>query len=240
MSVRGEITDEMRRRFEDAERTCVAETPLSRPALRPSEASLRAHFTSEAGLAQAPLANPHLEPRVSAADRARAVPAAVLLCVVLRETGPTLLVTLRPAGISYPGHWVFPGGRCEPGDATPIESALRETREEVGLEPGRVEVLGRLGDYTSHSGFRIAPVVALVSPPFSLRPRPAEVEAVAEIELTRALDPNSYFLYRFPDRSDRAHFALEGGADGLVLTGVTASLAIGLYSELTKTHAPSG
>ncbi len=234
----GSVDPEMRRRFEAAEKIRVAETALARPGLRPDAESLRAHFESDVGRAAAPLENPHLEPRVTSAQRARAVPAAVLLPIVLRETGPTVMVTQRHERISYPGHWVFPGGRADPEDPSPLDTAVREAEEEIGLDPSRVEVLGRLGDYVSHSGFRIAPTVGLVRPPVETRPRPGEVEAIAEIELARLLDPSGYFLYRFEGRADRAHFALEAGPAEILLTGVTVSICIGLYGELLKTHAP--
>ncbi len=230
------VDPEMKRRFDAAEKIRVHETPLARPALAPSDASLRAHFTSPVGRAAAPLENPHHEPRVSEADRARAVPAAVLIACVLRETGPSVIVTQRPAGISFPGHWVFPGGRADPGE-TPLETALREAEEEIGLAPERIEVLGRLGDYVSHSGFRVVPTVALVEPPVALQARPGEVDAIAEVPLARFCDPRSYFLFRFRERPDRAHFALETGYDDVLITGVTCSIAIGLYDQLLQTHA---
>ena len=230
----GAIDPEMQRRFEASEKVRIGETRLRRPALRPSEESLRAHFASEVGRAKQRLENPHVEPRVTDAERASAVPAAVLVAVVLREPEPTVLVTKRHHGISYPGHWVFPGGRSDPRDATPRETALREAKEEIGLDGAHVEVLGRLGDYVSHGGFCIAPTVALVHPPIELTPQPGEVEAIAEIPLSRVLDSSSYLLYRFEGRQDRAHFALD--ADEILLTGVTASVCIGLYSELLKTH----
>lgn len=229
------VDPEMKRRFDAAEKIRVHESGLARPALSPSEASLRAHFASGIGRAMRPLRNPHVEPEVTPADRARAVPASVLIPIVQRETGPRVLVTQRPAGISFPGHWVFPGGRGDPGE-TPLETALRETEEEIGLDRSHLEVLGRLGDYVSHSGYRIAPTVALVPPDATWRANPAEVEAIAEVELARFCDPRSYFLFRFEDRRHRAHFAMETGAEGVLLTGVTCSIAIGLYGELLETH----
>jgi 8-oxo-dGTP pyrophosphatase MutT (NUDIX family) len=234
------IDPEMQRRFNAAEKVRVADTDLRRPALRPDRDTLREHFMSSTGRAAVELSNPHVEPKITEADRADAVPASILIGIVLRETEPTVLVTQRHHAISHPGHWVFPGGRADVEDATPIDTALREAEEEIGLDPARVELLGRLGDYYSHSGFRIAPTIALVHPPFELTPHPAEVEAIAEIELSRLLDSSSYFLYRFEGRSDRAHFAIDTEREEIMLTGVTASICIGLYSELLKTHTKSG
>lgn len=231
------VEPEMRRRFDAAEKLRIHETPLARPALRPTPDSLRAHFESDVGRAARALRNPHVEPRVSDEDRARAVPASILLVCVERADGLGILVTQRHHGISFPGHWVFPGGHADPGDHDPIDTALREGEEEIGLARDHVEVIGRLGEYVTHSGFRITPVVALARPPFDLRPQPSEVTAIAEIELERLLDPRSYFLFRFRDRPERAHFAMETDAPGLMLTGVTVSLAIGLYGELLETHA---
>jgi hypothetical protein len=89
----------------------------------------------------------------------------------------------------------------------------------------------------SHSGFRVTPTVALVHPPFELTPHPGEVEAIEEVPLSRLLDPSSYFLFRFQNRKNRAHFAMDTDSEGLMLTGVTVSIAIGLYGDLLKTHS---
>ncbi|MAG30654.1 MAG: coenzyme A pyrophosphatase [Deltaproteobacteria bacterium] len=233
----GKIDPEMRRHFDEAEKIRIHETPLRRPSLCATADTLRAHFASDVARTATELENPHVEPRVTDEERARAVPASVLIAIVLREAGPTILFTQREHGISFPGHWVFPGGRSDPNDATPIATALRETEEEIGLGPERIELLGRLGDYVSHSGFRIAPAVALVHPPFDLTPHPREVAAIAEIDLTQILDSSSYFLFRFRNRLDRAHFAMDSTTEDLLLTGVTVSICIGLYAELSKTHS---
>lgn len=236
------IDEEQRRRFDAAEKIRIHDSPLVRPALRPTEESLRAHFAGPVGRAARELENPHVEPRVSLEERAKATPASVLLAVVLREAEPMLIVTQRHHGISFPGHWVFPGGRADRDDATPIETAIREAEEEIGLDPDRVEVLGRLGDYVSHSGFRVVPTVALVRPPIDLRPRPGEVETIVEVPLSALTNPAHYFLFRFADRPDRAHFALDFPDDpereGVMLTGVTVSIAIGFYGELLRGQRP--
>lgn len=236
MSAPQAIDPEMRRRFEAAEKIRLHETPLRRPALRPTAESLRAHFAAREDAAPAPLENPHVEPRVAPEARERAVPSSVLIPIALREERPTVLVTQRHHDISFPNHWVFPGGRSDAGEP-PLETALREAEEEIGLARERIEVLGRLGEYVSHSGHRIVPVVGLVHPPFTLRAQPGEVVAIDEIPLPDLLRPDSYFLFRFRDRPDRAHFALEASPGGPMLTGVTVSLAIGLYAALLESHA---
>lgn len=237
------VDPEMRRRFEEAEKTRIAETGLRAPPLNLDAASLRAHFQSAIGQAQRELENPHVEPRVTEEQRQKAKPASVLIAIVLREAGPTVVFTKRHPDLSFPGHWVFPGGHADAEDASPFATAIREAKEEIGLDPNRVEVLGRLGDYVSHSGFRIAPVVALVEPPVEFAAQPTEVDAIAEIPLAHLLDSASYFIFRFAQRKDRAHFALDAtidqhsGDEEILLTGVTVSVCIGLYSELLKTQS---
>ncbi|MFK7894805.1 MAG: CoA pyrophosphatase [Myxococcota bacterium] len=239
------IDPEMRRRFDAAEKTRIGTTALRSPALAPSPDALRAHFESATGRAQTELENPHVEPRVTEEQRAKATPASVLIGIVLREAGPTVVLTKRHPDISFPGHWVFPGGRADAEDPDPLATALREAEEEIGLAPDRVEVLGRLGDYVSHSGFRIAPVIALIEPPVAFTPEPTEVESIAEVPLAHLLDSTSYFVFRFAQRKERAHFALDAapnlhsGDEEILLTGVTVSLCIGLYADLLKTQIPS-
>ena len=215
-----------------AVRERVSETPLARPALSLDTARLRAHFEDVPYESRRPLENPHLEPRVSDAERARATPSAVLIAVVDHALEPTVVVTTRPESISFPGHVVFPGGRADSADATPLETALREAEEEIGLPRARVEVLGRLGDYVTHSGFRIAPVVALVAPPVEFVAQQSEVAAIHEVPLARLLDPGYYQLVRRDDHPDRAYFVFED--DDLVLAGATVSLCISLYRELAE------
>lgn len=236
MATSNNVDPEMQKRFESAEKIRIHETSLARPALSPSADSLRAHFESEVARDPAPLENPHVEPRVTSADAAKATPASVLIAIALRDPEPTLVLTQRHHGISFPGHWVFPGGRADTRDASPQETALREAEEEIGLDRAHLEVLGDLGEYVSHSGFRVVPTIALAHPPFELTPQAGEVEAIAEIPFSCLFDPTSYFLFRFAERPDRAHFALETDQQGLMLTGVTVSIAIGLYGELLKTH----
>lgn len=210
------------------------ESDFRHPPLRVTPDSLERHFASEIARSPAPLRNPHHERKVDAAARPRATPAAVLIPIVVREPEPTILLTRRHEAISFGGHIAFPGGRCEPGDAGPQQTALREAQEEVALDPVRVRVLGHLGDYVTHSGFRIAPFVALATPPLDLAPREGEVAAIFELPVSVAFDSRSYGLRAVESPVPRGHFFLEHGAE--VVAGPTVSLLMGLYEELLKTH----
>jgi 8-oxo-dGTP pyrophosphatase MutT (NUDIX family) len=118
------------------------------------------------------------------------VPAAVLVPVVLGPV-PGILLTKRNAHLNkHAGQVSFPGGRIDAGE-TPEAAALREAEEEVGLAPGDVEVLGRMADYVTGTGYRITPVVALLPPGLTLHPSPAEVAAVFELPIDVLLDPTA-------------------------------------------------
>ncbi|HEX4856849.1 MAG TPA: CoA pyrophosphatase [Limnobacter sp.] len=110
--------------------------------------------------------------------------AAVLVPLVLHEGGLQVMLTQRTAHLNdHAGQISFPGGRCEPGDGHPIETALRETAEETGLDRKYIEVLGMLPVYQTATNFLVTPVVALVQPGFTLAPDPFEVDEVFQVPL---------------------------------------------------------
>lgn len=134
----------------------------------------------------------------------RLVPAAVLVSLVLGAT-PGVLLTKRTAHLNkHAGQVSFPGGRIDPGDESPEHAALREADEEVGLAPRHVELVGRLEDYVTGTGYRVTPVLGLLPEgaeleDLQLSPSPHEVEAVFSLPLSVVLDPAA------PERR-RSHF----------------------------------
>ncbi len=118
---------------------------------------------------------------------------AVLVPVLVRLEGPTLLFIERGGGLAaHAGQVAFPGGKLDPGDADLVACALREADEEVALPPGAVEVLGVLDEVPTPSQFVITPVVGLVAAPPRLQAHAAEVAAMFEVPLDALADPRCY------------------------------------------------
>ena len=116
-------------------------------------------------------------------------PAAVLVPVVDRAE-PTVLLTQRTAHLpEHAGQISFPGGKIEAADGSPLSAALREAREEIGLDPRLVEPIGYLDLYMTTLGYRIVPVVARVSPGFRLKLNTGEVDNAFEAPLSFLMEP---------------------------------------------------
>lgn len=114
-------------------------------------------------------------------------PAAVLVGLIDRPLGPTLLLTERAAHLPHhPGQISFPGGRLERGE-DPLQAALREAREEVGLDAHQADVLGRLPAQITGTGFVVTPIVAWLDASFAALPDPSEVQAAFEVPLEHLL-----------------------------------------------------
>jgi 8-oxo-dGTP pyrophosphatase MutT (NUDIX family) len=160
-------------------------------------------------------------------------PAAVLVPVVRREDGLTVLFTRRTAHLhDHAGQISFPGGRVEPGDRSAAETALRESGEEIGLEPERVEILGELHQYVTVTGYSVSPVVGLVTPPLDLRPDDFEVAEVFEVPLSFLLDPSNHQRNCVINEGrERLYFAVPYGQ--YYIWGATAGMLMNLYSFLT-------
>lgn len=117
-------------------------------------------------------------------------PAAVLAGIVMRPEGWTLLLTQRTATMpTHAGQIAFPGGRVQPEDATPVDTALRETEEEVGLSRRLVRPVGTIDCYETVTGYHVTPVVGLVEPGFTLSLDPREVADAFEAPLAFLMNP---------------------------------------------------
>lgn len=118
-------------------------------------------------------------------------PAAVLVALTEREE-PGMLLLHRPSTMrAHPGQIAFPGGGIDPGE-TPVEAALREAHEELGIDPAQVRVIGASDVYKTHSGFEITPVLAVVPPDIEIVPNPHEVAEWFEAPAGFVLDPANH------------------------------------------------
>lgn len=159
-------------------------------------------------------------------------PAAVLAPIVRRPEGWTLLFTLRAADLpTHAGQISFPGGRLQPEDAGAVEAALRETREEIGVEANWIEPIGAIDAYETVTGFRVQPIVGLLRPGFEVKPDPREVAEVFEAPIEQVLDPA-----RMERREQewqgtvRRYFAIE--YEGRLIWGATAGMLKALSDRL--------
>jgi len=164
------------------------------------------------------------------------VDAAVLVPILLGPA-PSVLLTKRTAHLSsHAGQVSFPGGRIDPGDASPEEAALREAQEEVGLDPLLVELVGRLGAYVTGTGYRITPVLGLLPPDPPLLLSPHEVEAVFCLPLAVVLDPSAPQRRRAHNRGRWREFWVWPHPDHYIW-GATAAILVHLAHLLREPPA---
>jgi 8-oxo-dGTP pyrophosphatase MutT (NUDIX family) len=161
------------------------------------------------------------------------MPAAVLVPLVDHPEGLSVLLTQRTPHLYHHGGQIsFPGGRIENDDASPEAAALRESREETGLAPSDVTLLGRLDEYVTITGFHIVPVVGLLHPPLSLAPDPFEVADIFEVPLGFILDPaNHERQSRVTEAGERRWFHVLTWQERRIW-GATAAMLINLCDIL--------
>lgn len=202
----------------------AGEAPV--PAERLTGHWLRRHFA----------APPPWEPEAldeSVGRRPVMTPAAVLIALVDRPGGLTMLLTQRTAHLNnHPGQISFPGGRAEPYDASPADTALREAREEIGLDARHVEIIGSLPDYLTGTGYHVVPVVGLVTPPFELAAEHNEVAEIFEVPLAFLMDGAHHqkLSYVLPTGGRRRFYAMP--YEKYFIWGATAGMLRNLFHFL--------
>jgi 8-oxo-dGTP pyrophosphatase MutT (NUDIX family) len=174
-----------------------------------------------------------LDPAKASDDTLVWTPAAVLVGLVEREQGYTVLLTRRADTLrSHTGQVAFPGGRSDPGE-TPWETALREAEEEIGLDPALVELAGLSTPFrTAGTGFQITPVVGFIAPGFTLTPNPDEVADIFETPFGFLMDPSNLEQQerRTPAGDRRRFYAATW--EGQYIWGATAGMLRALYDRL--------
>lgn len=159
-------------------------------------------------------------------------PAAVLVPLIEREEGLSVLLTRRSDTLrSHTGQVAFPGGRLDPGE-TVWEAALREAEEEVGLARRHVSLAGLSTPYRTGTGFLVTPVVGFVPPDLPLEPNPHEVADVFETPFDFLMDPANHERrhYDTPDGQRRHFYAMTW--ENQLIWGATAGMLRALYDRL--------
>jgi 8-oxo-dGTP pyrophosphatase MutT (NUDIX family) len=161
-------------------------------------------------------------------------PAAVLIPVVAREE-PTVLLTQRSAHLNdHAGQIAFPGGKIDVTDASPLDAALREAQEEIGLGREFIDPIGYLDLYGTGFGFRILPTVAQVRPGFNLRVSEAEVDDVFEVPLEFLMNPANHQVHSKEFRGmERSYYAMPFAER--YIWGATAGILRVLYERIYLT-----
>ena len=159
------------------------------------------------------------------------LPAAVLVPVTDRAS-PGLILTQRTDTLRrHAGQIAFPGGRIDATDAGPIEAALREAHEEIGLPPGRVQVIGIADRYRTGTGFAVTPVIGIVPPDFPYVPSAAEVAGVFEVPLDFLLDEANHVEAAVEWQGRERHYYEITWGDRRIW-GATAAMIVNLARRL--------
>lgn len=159
-------------------------------------------------------------------------PAAVLVPIIERADDLTILLTRRADHLeSHSGQVAFPGGKMHDEDTDPIATALRETREEVGIAESHIELVGQLDAYETGTGFIIRPIVGFVAPDVTLTLDPGEVAEAFEVPFSFLMDPANHRRERTFWRGKMREF-YEMPYKGQRIWGATAAMLVNFYTRL--------
>ena len=204
-------------------------------AIQPTIESLRSHFNRYAERTPRPIRHPE-----SLAFKTRFkghyTAAAVLIPLIPGPKGLEILLTQRAHHLRHhPGQISFPGGRQEVGDLSLEATALRESREEIGLDATQVQVLGRLGDYYTVSGYQVTPVIGIVEAPFQAQLDEEEVCRLLSVPLDFLMARDNFTLQETLYDNEIRHYYSATYQDN-VIWGVTAGIIVALYEALSISH----
>ncbi|MFT6914394.1 MAG: 8-oxo-dGTP pyrophosphatase MutT (NUDIX family) [Motiliproteus sp.] len=164
--------------------------------------------------------------------------AGVLVAVTDHPDGPEVILTRRASRLSsHAGEVAFPGGKRDPDDASILETALRESHEEIGLPPAAVRVIGSLGQVVSKHGFLVTPFLGVISADTELVPNPDELESLFRVPLRFLLDPQELQLERLCFEGRVTHMP-RYDYQGYVIWGLTAYVLVELLNQALGAELP--
>jgi 8-oxo-dGTP pyrophosphatase MutT (NUDIX family) len=153
-------------------------------------------------------------------------PAAVLIPIQERQDGDYLVLTKRGDNLpTHKGQIAFPGGRVHAGDGDLVQTALRESHEEIGIVPEHVRILGRLDEFTAGYGIVVTPVVGVIPAQYRFQLDLTETTAVASVPIRSLMEPRNYVknAHLSPGGHMSYHFYVNNGWD---VWGVTARILV--------------
>ena len=176
-----------------------------------------------------------LNPKVELPPNRKLRPAGVLVPVLVSEQGARLYLTKRSSVLKHhPGQIAFPGGKQDPDDPDIVATALREAREEIGLDPSNVEIIGQTPQHETVTGFIVTPVIARVLNPFQPVAEAGEVEEVFSVPLDHVLDPRLYSIQaRYWQGSLRRYYTVPYGS--YYIWGATARILRAIAETVDRT-----